>query len=123
MGTYLIPDIGLNELSQAIDHVRQQGALTEQQVWDHGVEGGTLFTDPDRDDAACAALYSGFAVNTDWRPAMHAAIRAHAGHLKSFRDAMRNGSQVTKTMAVRAEQMEHVLADVIDWIRLTEDRL
>lgn len=117
MGAYLIPNIGLAELPQAIDHVRQQGALTESQVWDHGAEGGTLFTDPDRDDAGCAALYAGFAFDPGWRPALHDAIRTHAGHLRDYRDAVRAGQSPT------AAQTQHVIADIIDWLRLSEDRL
>lgn len=123
MGQYLIPGVGLNELSQAIDHLRLQGAWSEDQVWDHGVEGGTLFSDPSRTDEGCASLYLGFTVDPGWRPELHEAIRTHAGHLLAFEAAVRDGTQAAKTQAQRASEMEHVLADVIAYIRLTEDRL
>lgn len=116
MGSYLIPNVSVNEVSQAIEHVRSQGAWLESQVWDHGVEGGTLFTDPTRDDAACAALYSGFAADPNWRTPLPEIIRTHAGHLRDYRDAVRNGTAVTNAQTL------HVIADIIDWIRLTEDR-
>jgi hypothetical protein len=45
------------------------------------------------------------------------AIRAHAGHLREFEQAIRTGTPVT------AAQTQHVLADVITYLRLTEDRL
>lgn len=117
MGQYLIPGIGEADVSQAIDHLHQQGSLTEQQVWDHGVEGGVLFSDPARTDAQCEALYSGFATQPAWRPALHDALRTHAGHLRDYEQAIRNGTAVTNA------QTTHVIADIIAWIRLSEDRL
>lgn len=117
MGEYLIPGAGSDAIRQVIDHVRQQGALAERQVWDYGVEGGTLFTDPDRDNTACAALYAGFTVDPSWRPALPDAVRAHAGHLRDFRDAVRAGTPVTNAQTL------HVIADIIDWLRRSEDRL
>lgn len=46
-----------------------------------------------------------------------AAIREHLGHLKSYRDAVRAGGSPT------VAQTQHVIVDIIDWIRLFEDRL
>ena len=52
----------------------------------------------------------------EYRP-MPEAVRTHAGHLKAFRDAVRAGQAPTLA------QTQHVLADVIDWLRLQEERL
>lgn len=49
------------------------------------------------------------------------AVKDHLGHPGDFRDAVRDGSQAAKDMATRAAQLEHVLADVIDYIRLTRE--
>lgn len=43
--------------------------------------------------------------------------RTHAGHLRDYRDAVRAGQSPT------AAQTQHVIADIIDWLRLSEDRL
>lgn len=117
MGTYVIPGVGFAEARQIIDHARQQGALTERQTWDWAGQGGTLFTDPDRSDAACAALYAGFTPDPNWRPALPDALRAHASHLRDFEQAVRAGTPVTNAQTL------HVIADIIAWIRLSEDRL
>lgn len=51
------------------------------------------------------------------------AVKAHPGHLKDFRDAVRDGSIASWTVADWRDRVGHVLADVIDWLRLNDDRL
>lgn len=83
------------------------------------------------DEAAALAALDGWTPVTrvadgaldDFKPGLATAIRLHAGHLKNFRDEVRAGTQSQKIMADRAAQLEHVVADLIDWVRLTDDRL
>lgn len=52
-----------------------------------------------------------------WVAPLPAAIRTHAGHLRDYEQAVRDGQ------APSSAQTAHVLADVIAWIRLSEGRL
>lgn len=115
MGTYLIPNIGLAELPQAIYHIRQQGAWTEQQVWDWGAEGGVLFTDPARDDAGCAALYTGFVPNLNWAQPLPDSIRLHLQHMRDYLAA--DEGTITNAQTV------HVIKDLIRAVHFLNSRL
>ena len=72
-------------------------------------------------DAELASLYSGFApsgwTDDEYAAALPEKLRTHASHLRDYETAIRNGTPVT------AAQTQHVLADVITYIRLTEPRL
>lgn len=63
-----------------------------------------------------------FVPTPNYRPTP-AVIKTHLGHLKFFRDEVRSGAQAAKPAAERLAQLEHGLADLIDWTRLTDDRL
>lgn len=117
MGQYLIPGVPGDAVSQAIEHVRAAGSWHDAQVWDHGVEGGILFVDPLRDDAGCAALYAGFTYDPAWRPPIHEAMRTHLGHLRDYEQSVRSGGTPT------AAHTQHVIADIITFLRLQDDRL
>lgn len=114
MGTYLIP----NALSvgEAAEYAMPAGGSTMTLV-----EGGLLVEDPTRTDAEVAALYAGYVPSRlpqeDFRPSLPEAIRTHAGHLRDYEQAIRNGTAVTNA------QTTHVIADIITYLRLTEDRL
>lgn len=106
MGQYLIPgDLSRDHVSSAIGHLREQGLWTESQVWDWGVDGGILFTDPSRTDAQCAALYAGFSPVEDYSPPLPAAVKNHLQHLRDYL----NASPATITNA----QTVHVVQDLI----------
>ena len=124
MGSYVIPNATVDDIFVVIDYAREAGQWHEEMVWDHGLESGILFTDPTRTDEECASLYAGFTPTEGmYRPALAQAIRAHAGHLKNYKNAVRAGNHQTWTAAEFRDNTAHVLADVIDYILLTEDRL
>ncbi|MBA3403957.1 MAG: hypothetical protein H0U13_04590 [Gemmatimonadaceae bacterium] len=52
-----------------------------------------------------------------WRPPMPPALRAHTSHLRDFAALVRAGLPITNAQTL------HALSDIIDWIRVTEDRL
>lgn len=118
MGSYVIP--GHNDsaaTSAAIAVAREAGVWHEGMEWDWGHPEGILVTDPTRTDQELEVLYAGFTFDPLARPLLPQAFRTHAGHLRDYRDAVRAGALPT------AAQTQHVIADIIDWLRLTEDRL
>lgn len=88
---------------------------------DGGVVPGSALVvtcdDSARDLDADLDAYSPTALRGDWRASLPPSIRAHAGHLRDFEQAVRAGQPVTNAQTL------HVIADIIGWIRLTEDRL
>jgi hypothetical protein len=72
-------------------------------------------------DVAVEAALSGFSPTTGsgvlWAP-LPAAVSQHLQHMKDYREAVRSGSQAAKTAGVRQAEAEHVLADIIDALRL-----
>ena len=114
MGTYLVP--GARSVFEVAEYAMpgHQSTLTV-------VEEGVLIQDPTRTDAELAALYAGFepSGSTDEQiiAMLPRVLRAHAGHLRDFRDAVRDGVPVTNAQTL------HVIADIIDWVRLSDDRL
>ena len=114
MGAYLVPNA--RSISEVYDYAVPAGGSTLSLV-----DNGVIVTDPTRTDAALAALYAGYAPaaasDADYRPKLDAAIALHAGHLVALHDAVRAGQTPTNA------QVLHVIADIIDWIRLAEPRL
>lgn len=112
MGRYLIP--GATSTAECADYNAMPG-----RVWEH-VEGGVLVTSETEDDATLAAAYAGFTPTAtdevNYR-SLAPILRTHLGHLRDFRDLVRGGGTPT------AAQAYHVMADIIDYIRLSEDRL
>lgn len=96
-----------------------------QYLYDSGVQAVVQET-PDGlqvaaiDEAAATVALTSYARAGDratYRPPLPLALRAHAGHMRDYEQAVRAGTPTT------AAQREHVIADIITWIRLTEDRL
>lgn len=114
MGAYFVP--GALSAKEVGDYALPSGGSTLEVV-----EGGVLVTDATRSDSDLAAMYAGYtptdATDDTWRPRLASALVTHVGHLRDYEDAIRAGTPVTNAQTV------HVLADVIAWIRLTEDRL
>lgn len=105
MGSYLIPNVGEQEVASAIGFLEEQGLLTESQVWDWGAEGGTLFTDPSRTDAECAALYATFTPQAEYRQPIPQALRDHRQHLLDYYNA--------DPAVITTAQTVHVVKDII----------
>ena len=83
----------------------------DSKVWQAGIWGFAAFV---------AAFTPTLPYDPTWtfgRADLPYAMRDHLGHMKSFRDSQRAGSSLTLA------QTQHALADVIDWLRLTDDRL
>lgn len=77
------------------------------------------------DPAALDAAVAAYVEERDWRPPLPDAIRTHVGHLRDFRNAVRAGTFGNgMTAAQRRDATEHVIADLIDGLRLMlDDRL
>lgn len=105
MGSYLIPNIGEHEVASAIGFLEEQGLLTENQSWDWGAEGGTLFTDPSRTDAECATLYATFVPTDDYEQPIPQSLRDHKQHLLDYFNA--------DPTTITSPQTVHVVKDII----------
>lgn len=117
MGQYLIPkaDPSPSDVSPCIQVTIDAGVHTDQQVWDWGAEGGILFTDPDRTDEECAALYAGFVFPTGaYESPLPPAVRTHLQHLRDYRDA--DPATITNAQTV------HVVKDLIRAVFLLNER-
>ena len=114
MGEYLVP--GAKSITEVSQFALPAGGSTMDVT-----EGGVLVRDPTRSTAELAALYAGFVASgmddDTFRSQLPSILRTHANHLRDYRDAIRAGTPVTTA------QTTHVIADIIDWIRLTEPRL
>lgn len=110
MAEYLIP--GAKDMDQAIAWAGSPAGYEWQKV-----SNGILVRNPAITLAAITALYSGYFETPLWRMPLPEVLRTHASHLKDFRDAVRAGTPLTNAQTL------HVIADIIDYIRLTEDRL
>lgn len=119
MSEYIIPNATQADLQSLIEHAQLAGAWTEAMMWDYGDagQGGVLVSEPSLTVTQLEALYSDWTSDPDWRPALSPALRTHAGHLRDYEQAIRNGTPVT------AAQTQHVIADIIAFLRLSEDRL
>jgi hypothetical protein len=101
------------------DHLLDAG-LTGVET-SRAAEGVTITAD--QGDAAIEAALAGFVPVTttaveSWRGSLPAAVQQHLSHLIDYRTSVRNGTQAAKTAAVRQAEAEHVIADVIDALRL-----
>ncbi len=114
------PDLATADGVEVTEYLMDLGwtAIRTQIVAD-GPAGTAMLVTADGAGDLDAAL-DAFAPTSEqgsYKPQLPPAIRAHAGHLREFEQAIRTGTPVT------AAQTQHVLADVITYLRLTEDRL
>jgi len=82
-------------------------------------EDGGLRVECDQDEAVINAALDAFTPTAPRGEYRHVPpkIRDHLGHLRDYETAVRAGQSPT------AAQTQHVIADIITYLRLTEDRL
>lgn len=95
---------------------RMDGLPEEMQVYTE--DGGVVVVSDTLTQEELEAAVPEFVPEGEmWRGQLPEKMRLHAGHLRDFEQAVRNGTPVTN------QQTLHVIADIIGYIRLTEDRL
>lgn len=85
----------------------------------------------DQGDAAVEAALAGWVPTSSgfdgtpesasWRSGLPPAFLPHAIHLRDYLLSVRSGAQAVRTAAQRQAEAEHVIADLIDAIRLLVD--
>lgn len=122
MPSYIRPDLAGIDPAEVSDYLLDQGIRSTTSL-----EGGGLRIETDLDASAALAIFvptSTFDRNSPSsstyvpRVPSSAAVATHLQHLKEFRNAIRTGG-LPPTLA----QTQHVLADVIDALRLLDRRL
>jgi hypothetical protein len=121
MAVYTLPDLAGIDPAELVDFLADRGIACV--VYDQ--TGLTVATDSDAD----AALAAFAPTSTFHRPLFSsdyvgripsgAAVATHLQHIKDFRTAIRSGASPAPSLA----QTQHVLADVIDGLRLLDPRL
>lgn len=100
------------------DHLLEAGLTS---VYTERAEGGVLITAAEGETAIESALV-GFVPTTtatgEWRGSLPPIVKLHLSHLIAYRAAVRDGTQAAKTAGVRQAEAEHVIADLIDALRL-----
>lgn len=121
MPEYTLPHLSSIAPDELVDYLAGLGIAAE--VYDQ--TGLTIHTDVDA-TAAIAAFVPASTFNrqafiSDYVPPVPttAAVAAHLQHLRDFRNAIRNGTLPVPTLA----QTQHVVADIIDALRLIDARL
>lgn len=122
MPSYVRPDLSGTDPAEVSDYLLDQGIRATTHL-----EGDGLHIDTDLDASSALANFTptstfdrGNPNSSTYVPKVpsSAAVAIHLQHLKEFRNAVRSGG-LPPTLA----QTQHVLADVIDALRLLDRRL
>lgn len=102
--------------AEVLDYLERSGVSggIVETILEDGVAIGTRVTAP---AGLTQALIDAFVATPAWRPPLPASLATHAGHLRDYEQAVRAGTAVTNAQTI------HVIADIIAYIRLTEERL
>jgi len=122
MPTYLRPDLLTIDPAELCDYLLEAGVHS---TINRGENALLIITDIDATEALTAFVptttQDSVTLISDYIPKIptSAAIQLHLQHVKDFRQAVRDGTDDVITAA----QTRHVIADIIDGLRLLDVRL
>ena len=120
MTTSIRPDLAAADGVELTEFLLARGWTDVSTDLDETVDPPVLVVEATKAGASLDADLSLFvptASRGSFRASLPDALRTHAGHLRDYEQAIRNGTAVTNA------QTTHVIADIIAYLRLTEDRL